>query len=356
MTLDDAGVHKLLAFADEQVQQGRLPSGQLALALGGEVVVRHTTGAAAGARYVTFSVTKAITAATAWLFPELTPDTLVVDLVPEFTGDGKERVTLEHLLTHTAGFPRAPMPSRTGADRAARIAKMATWRLSWEPGTQMEYHPISAHWVVATMVEAVAGAPFPQVVKDRLIDPLGLTSLSLGPDDRPFEPVVAVGVRGTAEVPEVATDDALLRMGDREEQDAGVPGGGAISSADDIALLYQHLLHDPKGLWDPAVLADGTGHVRNRLVDPWTGVPALRTLGLSIAGDDGKGPLRQFGKATGPRAFGASGVGGQMAWADPDSGLSFCYLTGGLDQDQVAAFVRANRLSTLAARCVPGAP
>jgi CubicO group peptidase (beta-lactamase class C family) len=96
------------------------------------------------------------------------------------------------------------------------------------------------------------------------------------------------------------------------------------------------------------------------LPDPWTGVPALRTLGLTVAGDDGKAAVRQFGRATGPRAFGASGLGGQIAWADPDSGLSFCFLTNGLDRDQVAAFVRADRLSTAAARCVgpriPGAP
>jgi CubicO group peptidase (beta-lactamase class C family) len=356
VTLDPGAVERLLAFADAQ----DLPSSQLAVAVDGEVVLRWTKGAPDDARYVVFSVTKALTAATAWLFEELRPETRVVDLVPSFTGGGKEHVTLEHLLTHTAGFPRAPMPPSVGVDRDARIAKMAGWRLVFEPGTQMEYHPISAHWVVATLVEAVTEQPFPQVVRERVLEPLGLRSLSLGPDDRPVQPVVSIGKPGAAELPEVASEDALLRMGDPDVRAAGVPGGGAVSSADDIALLYQHLLHDPKGLWDPAVLADGTGHVRNRLIDPWTGVPALRTLGLTVAGDDGKAPLRQFGKATGPRAFGASGVGGQMAWADPDSGLSFCFLTGGLDQDQVAAFVRANRLSTLAARCVPrslpGAP
>ena len=56
-----------------------------------------------------------------------------------------------------------------------------------------------------------------------------------------------------------------------------------------------------------------------------------------------------FGKATGPRAFGASGLGGQIAWADPDSGLSFCYLTNGMEADIVATYVRSSRLSTLAA-------
>ena len=111
----------------------------------------------------------------------------------------------------------------------------------------------------------------------------------------------------------------------------GVPGAGAISDAADIALLYQAFLHNPDQLWDPLVLADATGRIRNTHLDPFTGVPANRTLGLSVAGDDGKAVMREFGKATGPRAFGASGLGGQIAWADPDTGLSFCYLTNGLE-------------------------
>src|SRR5207244_3602781 len=130
------------------------------------------------------------------------------------------------------------------------------------------------------------------------------------------------------------------------------PGAGAVSTADDVALLYQALLHDPKGLWDPDVLADATSRVRFDHLDPWTGVPANRTLGVGVAGDDGKAVLRAFGTATGPRAFGASGLGGQVAWADPDSGLSFCFLTNGLDQDPVAAFKRSAAIATDAAKTV----
>ena len=131
---------------------------------------------------------------------------------------------------------------------------------------------------------------------------------------------------------------------------SGVPGAGAVSTADDVVLLYQALLHDPKGLWAPEVLSDATSRVRFDHLDPWTGVPANRTLGVSVAGHDGKAVLRTFGSATGPRAFGASGLGGQVAWADPDSGLSFCFLTNGLDQDPVAAFKRSAAIATLAAK------
>jgi CubicO group peptidase (beta-lactamase class C family) len=196
------------------------------------------------------------------------------------------------------------------------------------------------------------------VVRDRVIDPLGLSALrlGLGADACLVLDVVLVGSPTELDIPVVPVGAHLLRFNEPAVRAVGVPGAGAVSTADDVALLYQALLHDPKGLGDSAVLADGTGRVRNTLPDPWTGVPANRTLGLSVAGDDGNAVLRSFGQATGPRAFGATGLGGQVAWADPDSGVSFCFLTSGLDEDQVASFTRSSRIATYAARCAtPGA-
>jgi CubicO group peptidase (beta-lactamase class C family) len=340
-------VERLLSFADGEVEEGRLPAYQLALAQDGEVVLRRTVGVPEDARFTTFSVTKAVTAAVAWL--HLDPALRVADVLPSFAD--KPEVRVEHLLTHTAGFPRAKLGFEEAADPAARRARFATWRLAWVPGERMEYHPTSAHWVLATLVEELTGQPFGDVVRERLLDPLGLAALRLG-DDGPAVDVVHVG-EATDRVDPLNADPAwLLRFNETPVRRLGVPGAGAVSTADDVALLYQHLLHDPKGLWDPEVLLDGTQRVRFDLVDPWTTVAANRTLGLTVAGDDGKAAMRQFGRAVGPRAFGASGLGGQIAWADPDSGLSFCFLTNGLERDQVAAFLRANKLSTYAARCV----
>jgi CubicO group peptidase (beta-lactamase class C family) len=264
-----------------------------------------------------------------------------------------EAVTLEHLLTHTCGFPRAPMPPLEGATSSGRRARFARWRLDWEPGSRTEYHPTAAHWVVAEVIEQAAGQEFRTFVRERVIDPLGLPALRLGNGalDQPVLDVTMVGHPTEADVPVIASNEHLLLFNRPDYREVGIPGAGAVSTAEDIALLYQALLHDPKGLWDPDVLADATGRVRNVLPDAWTGVPANRTLGVTVAGDDGKAVLRSFGSATGPRAFGASGLGGQVAWADPDSGLSFCFLTNGLDEDQVAAWRRSSAISTHAARC-----
>jgi CubicO group peptidase (beta-lactamase class C family) len=87
------------------------------------------------------------------------------------------------------------------------------------------------------------------------------------------------------------------------------------------------------------------------MADPMTSVPANRTLGLVVAGDDGHAMMRGLGRSVSPKAFGHMGAGGQIAWADPASGLSFAYLTNGLDRDPVRLGVRSDALSTAAGRC-----
>ncbi len=351
MSTREPALQKLLDQAAVDVDAGRLPSCQLALAQHGELVALESFGAATdSSRYVVFSVTKALIAALTWQVITdglLSDRTRVAELVPEFDADGKRDVTLEHLLTHTSGFPNAPIRSLDGATPEGRAARFAQWRLDWMPGTRTHYHPVSAHWVVADMLEKATGSDYRQALRERVLDPLGLRA-ELG-DEQEIEPLVIVG-EGTALGGQVAVDDTVLQFNDPGVRAVGVPGAGAVAGAADIALFYQALLHNPDALWDSAVLADGTSRVRFDHLDAFTQVPANRTLGLTVAGDDGKAMMREFGKACSPRAFGASGLGGQIAWADPVSGISFCYLTNGLDADLVASYLRSSRLSTLAAR------
>jgi CubicO group peptidase (beta-lactamase class C family) len=213
--------------------------------------------------------------------------------------------------------------------------------------------------VLAELVDRVTGRDFREVFADRVAGPMGLPRLQLGvpagEQDGVLDVVLvgdaATAAEGLADRVAETNADNLLRFNEPEVRAAGVPGAGGIASAGDVAMFYQGLLHDDAGVFDAAVLADATGHVRNTLNDPLYNVPANRTLGLVVAGDDGQAVVRQFGRSTSPRAFGASGVGGQMAWADPETGLSFCYLTNGLDEDVVASFTRSAKLCGLAARC-----
>jgi len=354
--------------ARREIDSGVLPSCQFAVARAGAVIASETLGdvpAGAATRYVTFSCSKGIFAAAVWAAVSdglVAYDTPVAYVVPEFATNGKDAVTVHHLMTMTAGFPRAPLGPPEWATRKGRLDAFARWRLSWEPGTQCEYHASSAHWVLAEIVERVSGQDYRAYLGDRVMKPLGL-ELVLGSseaDDRTLAPPRSVGKPPSAEemealtgikgleLPEVA-DEILVRFAEPEVRAVGVPAAGVIGTAADLALYYQALLDDRAGVWDPAVLHDATTVVyTGDMVDPVRGAVALRTRGLMLAGADGKQTHRGFGRRVSPRAFGHDGAGGQIAWADPETGLSFAFLTNGLDAHVLRMGRRNVSLSDLA--------
>ena len=378
--VDETALAELHAQAEQEVADRPGSSCQYAVARDGEVVAAATIGTAEPARYLMFSSTKVVPVALAWRL--LGDGTLrltdrVVDVWPGFTGGGRDEVTVEHLLTHTGGFPTAEIDAAAFEDRERRVAQMEAWELEWAPGSQCVYHATSGHWVLVEVIARTTGVDHREAIREGLLDPLGLPRLQLGvprEDQGDIRPLVACGEPPTmdeltaalgAEVAAVAfpmlehgldpTDPAIARFATPSGYAAGVPGAGGVSDASSMALLYQEFLHDTHGLWDATVLHDATTRIRRE--DPGTvGNPAMRGLGVDIAGD---GTLaeraRRLGSGfTSPRAFGHNGAGGQLAWADPDSGMSFCFLTDGWDLNPLVGHVRDHTMNRLAAAVVPG--
>jgi CubicO group peptidase (beta-lactamase class C family) len=368
MALIQDKVDELLARARREVDAGLLPSCQVALGYDGEIVAFETFGDATDdTRFCIYSATKAFVAGVMWqLIGEGAVDVSakVTEVIPEFGTNGKDVVTIEQVMLHTSGFPHAPMPHPVWLTREGRLERFAQWRLNWDPGTRYEYHPTSAHWVLAEIIDRVTGGDYRREAARRIAEPLGLR-FELGvPADRqgdlaelhlvgeeatPDELEAVFGVRSIP-VTEV-TDDALMGFNEPEIRALGVPGGGGFARAADLALYYQALLRNEDGLWDPEVLADVTGNVRNSLPDPWMGVPANRSLGLILAGDDGKSAQRGMGKTLSPGAFGHNGARGQLAWGDPATGLSLGYVTNGLDRHIIREGRRGVALNSIAGVC-----
>lgn len=368
MALLQSKVDELLARARREVDAGLLPSCQVALAHGGELVAFEAFGdATVDTTYCVFSATKAFVAGVVWqLIGEgaVDIDAKVADVIPEFGTNGKDVVTIEQVMLHTSGFPHAPLSAAVWGRREDRVARFSAWRLNWEPGTRHEYHPTSAHWVLAEIIDRLTGGDYREEVRKRIAEPLGLrfrlgvpvdeqadvAELQLVGDEASGDELeAAFGVRSLP-VGEV-TDDALMGFNDPATRAVGVPGGGGIGRAADLALYYQALLDDRLGLWDPGVLADVTGNVRNRLPDPLFGVPANRSLGLILAGDDGGSAQRGFGRTVSPGTFGHNGAGGQLAWGDPGTGLSLGYVTNGLDRNVLREGRRGVAINSIAGSC-----
>ncbi len=375
-TVDQDRLTDLLARAARSVDDGTLPACQLAVARDGGIVAQATFGAPEHSRFHGYSSGKVVVAGAVWVLlgeGRLRLGDRVADHIPEFAGNGKDAITLEQVLTHTSGFPQAPFDPLDWADRGTRLARFAGWRTNWEPGSRFEYHPTSAHWVLAELIERATGEDWRRFVTERLLDPLGLRRLRFGvaPEDQgDIVDVVTVGEAPTAEELEALTgmtgldladfqgevnDENLVGFNRPEIRAVGVPGGGVVTTAADLALWYQALLHDPKGLWDPDVLVDATGNVRCTFPDPMTSASANRTIGVVVRGDDDHSALRGLGRTVSARAFGHNGAGGQVAWADPATGLSFAYLTNGLDRHPIASGRRGAALANRAGALIASA-
>lgn len=367
---DATAIAALIERAHKEVDEGLLPSCQLAVAFEGELLAFEAIGdATTDSRYVVFSCTKGFTAGAVWMLlaeGSLRLDQRVVEVVPEFGTNGKEVITVEMLLTHTGGFPTAPLRIADGATSAGRVAAFERWRLNWEPGTRFEYHPTSGHWVLGEMIERVTGIDTPTFIRQRIVEPLGLPAFTLGqPVDStdPVQELVPTGEEPTSEELEAVlgvpgltmamlagevTTAALLEFNDPATRAAGAPGGGGIATAADLALYYQGMHHDPKGLWDPAIKADAIA-VHCTLPHPLFGIPANWSLGLQVAGSPPEAQRRGFGHNCSPATYGHDGAGGQVAWVDPASGLSFGYVTNGLDRNPIREARRKIGLSSRAA-------
>lgn len=366
--LAGGAINKLRDRLQHAIDKGPLPSVQFALARGGKLALFETLGRADNStRYNVFSCTKPVVASAIWqLMGEhlIQVEKPVADYIPMFAENGKQHITVEQLLCHTAGFPRAPLSAPAWWTRSGRLEAMRDWRLNWEPGSQMEYHPLSAHWVLAELIECVTGVDYREYLQANIIAPLGLKHLRLGVPateqdkiarlQHVGEPPTSKELRdlfGSAiEWPDTV-DDSLLIFNKPEVRTLGVPGGGAVSTAADMALFYQGLMHNNGELWQPEVLADALGTVRVDFPDPITGAPAHRGLGVVIAGSDKYLPYRGMGTHVSGRAFGHQGVGGQVAWGDPVSGLSFCLLTNGLDANPMRSAQLCATASNRAGAC-----
>ncbi len=258
--IESEKLEAVFARAKRDVDDGTLPSAQIAVARHGKLAGMRTYGSAVqgGADkpatdetlYHVFSSTKAIVAAAVWLLFEsgdLRLDEKVADIIPEFGTNGKDAIDVETLMLHAGGFPLAPFAADKWGDREALLQAFQQWRLNWPVDSRYEYHATSMHWVLSEIIYRRGGAGYKTFIRERITGPMGLDELFVGcPPEQQHrvadvrymsEPVPPPG--GWGEV----TPEAILRFNQPKVREAGVPGGGRVASAASMALFYQPLIN-----------------------------------------------------------------------------------------------------------------
>lgn len=316
-----------------EVEHGPLPSAQVAVARNGRLVAFETYGDATNDdRYILQSVGRTIVGAAVWkLLGEgvLTLDERVGDIIPEFATNGKEVVTIEQVLTHTAGFPFAPLGYPKMLDRSRRLEAMGKWRLDWEPGSRFQYHLTAAAWVIAELVERRTGISFDEYLRSEIVEPLGLGIILPLPADQ-FDRVLAAPVATDRTSDDQEVDPwGPWYLNNPEVLAGGEPSHSIVAGAADVALFFQALRHS--GLWADGIVDEATRPHRSEAAwgeRLYGGSDEITNMGLFcvVKGEFGNTFMPRTGSE---RTFGNGGAPFQLAFMDPDAGTSFAFLTNG---------------------------
>jgi CubicO group peptidase (beta-lactamase class C family) len=314
-----------------------------------------------------FSLTKAFTTVLTLRAIELGQfalTTRVVEIIPEFGGGQREKITFFHLLTHTSGLPALWIP-KPGMyiDRLDEIiaAICENIRSVEVPGQKVHYSPLFNH---ALMGEAVRrcdpkGRSYRQLLQDELLTPLGMKDTAIGLRADLRERHIFPDFRGKPPQEHLGRSN-LGPQGAFLEEHAEMPWVGGISSMPDLFIFAEMLRQkgtiDGARILSPAMVdlatRNWTGDKPNELYKAvainhgWEPYPGYIGLGFCMRGEAICPGL--FGTLTTPRTFGNYGSGSTLFWVDPELDLSFVCVSAGIMQ-QAQNIERFQRLSDIVA-------
>jgi CubicO group peptidase (beta-lactamase class C family) len=323
-----------------------------------------------GTAQIVRSATKGVAAAALLLLHqrgELDLDAPVGSYWPEFKAAGKDRTRVWHLLAHRAGVPvlDRPLTPAEAVDPDLGAAAVAAQEPVWEPGTDHGYHAQTYSWLTGELLRRITGRPVGEWVAEQLAGPVG-ADLWLG---LPESERARAGRVGRAETPETegglrirpkravaeayADPDSLTRRAfaaitplpdenDPAYRAAALPASNGIATADGLARFYAALIGEVDGgsrLFTPDTMELARAE-RSAGPDRVLVVGTRYGLGYMLHG--AASPLLS------PGSFGHPGRGGALAFADPESGIAFGYVTNGFRAGVTAdpraqALVRAVR-------------
>jgi CubicO group peptidase (beta-lactamase class C family) len=329
---------RVVDVLQQGIADGAHVGAQLYVAHAGTVVADVAVGRARDGVAMTtdtlmtwFSMTKAVTAvavAQQWERGALDIEDPAARYLPELANQGKEAVTIRHLLTHTAGLPNADSildgtPWRES--RADNLARIYAAPLAYEPGTRAGYHAASGMALLGEIVARVAGVPYEQYVRDEIFLPLGMDDCWVGmPGDR-YE---AYGDRiGVMHVTASGTPEVLPRIDSARATASPMPGANGRGPMNQFGRFYEMLLgrgeRDGVRLLSPITVAAISARHRSGVLDDTYGVVVDWGLGLVV-------DWYATGRYASRRAFGHGGHQSSVGFCDPEHDLVVAVVCNGM--------------------------
>jgi CubicO group peptidase (beta-lactamase class C family) len=340
---------------------GVYPAVQIALRCRGHLLLDRALGHAAGnapddppdapkvlattdTPFCLFSASKAITAMVMHKLDEqhlIHLDDRVCDYVPEFARHRKQWITLRHVLAHRSGIPAIP-PEAMDLELLGQPEKiidiLCDAKPQSRPGQVLAYHAVSGGFVLGEVVRRATGKDIRQVLREEIVQPLGLHWMGYGVRPGDVEKVARNACSGPPLPPPISMllkralgvgfRDAVAISNDPRFLTGIVPAANVVATAGELAAFYQCLLDDGElggvGIFEPRTVRHATAEHAYREIDLTLGIPLRYGLGLML----GDRLVGLFGPDT-PNAFGHLGFTNIFGWADPDREISVALLTSG---------------------------
>jgi CubicO group peptidase (beta-lactamase class C family) len=233
-------------------------------------------------------------------------DAPVSRYIPEFAGEGKDRVTVRHLLTHSSGLPSWRPLYKEALTPDTALAIIYATPLDTVPGARMVYSDLGAI-IAGKIVERVSGEPLDVYLGRHLTGPLGMTSTTYRPD---------ASLRARIAPTEFDPWRQRLVHGEVHDENAYMLGGvsghaGLFSTAADLTRFARMMLNGGT--------LDGVRVLRPQTIAQFTAVqdPTLSHRALGWETPSGR---NSAGSRMSARAFGHTGFTGTSLWMDPERG------------------------------------
>lgn len=257
-------------------------------------------------------------------------DRPVREYLPEFRGEGKARLTVRDLLTHSAGVEVGGPLYRELQGKPAYLDRIAAMDLDYEPHSQSKYSDFGMI-LLGEILERAAGRPFEDFVNERVLAPLGMTDTRFrpGPELLPrIAPTEQDSWRGRLVRGEVHDENAFAMGG-------VAPHAGLFGTAADLARFARMLLNGG--------VHEGKRLISQATVDLFTrnaGVPdSSRALGWDTQGALGSSGGTLFSL----RSYGHTGFTGTSLWIDPERELFLILLTNRVHPTRANNLIREVR-------------
>jgi CubicO group peptidase (beta-lactamase class C family) len=373
--MDPARLARLMDVVREDIAQDRYYGMQIAIGRHGRLALHEAVGHADPAHqrpvrkdsvFSLFSVTKAITVVLvlrAIERGEFSLATPITDLVPEFCGRGREKITVFHLLTHSSGLPSV-YSAREGMfidvlDEV--IAEICKNIFPIEPpGLGVRYAPIVHHALLGYALRRIdqRKRSYRQIVDEDLLKPLGMKDSAIGLRKDLRKRHLFPEFRGNSPTQHLGHSN-LGPNGAFSEEFAEMPWVGMVSTAADMYRFAEMLRRGGElngaRILSPTMIERAhtcwTGDKPNELYRKifesrgWEVLPAYIGLGFTLRGDRMGHAL--FGTLTSAQTFGNHGAGTTIFWVDPKLDMTFVGLSTGVMNSDVN-LERWERLSDLA--------